>query len=77
MIKNSLHDSIQIELFVFDDDYKTLRIENNKSFDLCFSSEINIEEQIDRLLILLNTPDSGIENASYIDLRFGDKVYIK
>lgn len=68
----------EIDRFIAGPEQNTLKIQTKDGPIIIFSSNSDLEKQITKLIVLMNEKlRDGFKKLSYIDLRYGDKVYYK
>ena len=79
-IKNNLENNLQINIeeIIISSPLK-IDITTNEKWKIYFNLESDIDMQIIRLSLLLNSeiPEGDRKNLQYVDLRFKDKAYYK
>lgn len=69
---------IKIEKFILDDDAKTLKLKIVNGPEVYFNIEEDAHMQINKLLITKNERlKNDFFNKTYIDLRYGDRIYYR
>lgn len=72
------HKDFQIERFILDSEANTVKVGFLGGPIVYFNTGSDMKEQIDRLFALINEKlKDNFFNKSYIDLRYGDRVYYR
>jgi cell division septal protein FtsQ len=67
------------KIFYYEKQDNSLTVKTEEPLVLLLNMNLTVEEQLSRLGVILNEPDvkNNLGKLSYIDLRFGEKVYYK
>ena len=71
-------DKLQIECFIINDERDTIKIAISQGPKIYFNIKKDIDRQINKLLTLINEKlKDDFDQKTYIDLRFGDRIYYR
>lgn len=68
---------VALEFEISEDSPSTLKVKTEKNWQAYFNIRTDAQEQVNKLRVALMGIEEGSAPFSYIDLRFGDKVFIK
>jgi len=72
------HHGFEIERFIIDKEIDTVKMAINHGPEVYFNTSASIDKQVTKLLILINEKlKDDFSNKTYIDLRYGDRVYYR
>ncbi len=69
---------IKIEKFILDNDLNTVKVKSTEGPEIYFNIDEDIDKQIEKLIIIKNEKlKDDFPKKTYIDLRYGDRVYYR
>ena len=75
--KLTKHQELSVEKFIIDSEFNTIKVKFREGPLVYFNTKTDAEEQINRLVLVKKEKiKDNFSKTSYIDLRYGDRIFI-